>query len=48
MPTSCSSIGVPPPASLHRANSVLVYNTPYVQEEDLKYDLGVYGQDQWT
>jgi len=29
-------------------NSVLVYNTPYVQEEDLKYDLGVYGQDQWT
>ena len=29
-------------------NSVLVYNTPFVQEEDLNYDLGVYGQDQWT
>ena len=29
-------------------NSVLVYNTPYVQEEDLNYDLGIYGQDQWT
>jgi hypothetical protein len=28
--------------------SVLVYNTPYVQEEDLNYDLGIYGQDQWT
>ncbi len=29
-------------------NSVLVYNTPYASEEDLKYDLGVYAQDQWT
>jgi hypothetical protein len=29
-------------------NSVLVYNTPYVQQEDLNYDLGIYGQDQWT
>jgi hypothetical protein len=29
-------------------NSVLVYNTPFASEEDLNYDLGVYGQDQWT
>jgi len=29
-------------------DSVLVYNTPYIQEEDLNYDLGIYGQDQWT
>ena len=29
-------------------NSVLVYNTPFVQEEDLNYDFGIYGQDQWT
>ena len=29
-------------------NSVLVYNTPYVQQELLNYDLGIYGQDQWT
>src|SRR6185436_12531257 len=29
-------------------NSVLVYNTPFLQEEDLNYDLGIYGQDQWT
>src|SRR6266850_5580279 len=28
--------------------SVLVYNTPYVQREELNYDLGLYGQDQWT
>jgi hypothetical protein len=29
-------------------DSVLVYNTPYIQEEDLNYDIGIYGQDQWT
>ena len=29
-------------------NSVLVYNTPYIQEEDLNYDLGIFAQDQWT
>jgi hypothetical protein len=29
-------------------NSVAVYNTPVVAREELVYDQGIYGQDQWT
>jgi hypothetical protein len=29
-------------------NTVVVRNTPYVSRENLNYDFGIYGQDQWT
>ena len=43
-----SDTGPSPGVPFTGPNSVLVYNTPLVQEELLNYDLGIYAQDQWT
>ena len=48
-PISISSTAATPPASRSPCPQQRgVYNTPLVSREELSYDFGIYGQDQWT